>query len=213
MRALNTQRSFRSRRRCDGRASAGNAQKFQEHQWARRGFTEGVSDFRLAQKFTNGASFVAEGHALTDDYKLTLDIRKEDLGFARFGFEQFRKYYDDRGPYYPFRPTGFSTFAPNSSELHRDLHLDLGKAFAEFGLTLPDWPRISIGYEYQFKNGEKSTEQWGPVEQRGGGTTLLRNIYPAWKDINEDVHIVKLDVSHDLAGIHFEDNARASSGI
>jgi hypothetical protein len=154
-------------------------------------------------------AFVAQGHALTEDYKVTLDLRKEDAGFARFGVEQFRHYYDDHGPYYPFRASGFATQTPKIFDLDRDLHLDVGRAFAEFGLTLPDVPRVVLGYEYQFRNGSQSTEEWGPVTQRTGGTNLIRHIFPARKDINEDVHVLRLDVSHDVAGVHVEDNMRA----
>ncbi len=189
--------------------TSGNRQQFQEHQWIQRGVTGGASQFRLGQKFTNGVSLFVEGHALTDDYKITFDVRKEDVGFARFGVEQFRHYYDDRGPYYRWQPSGFATFAAPQYDLRKDLHLDDGKAFAEFGLTIPDWPRVLLGYEFQYRNGTKSTEQWGPVTQTTGGTNFTRNIYPAWKDVNEDVHILKLDVSHDIAGTHVEDNMRA----
>ena len=188
---------------------SGNARKFQEHQWVRRGFSEGVSDFRLAQKFTTGVSVVVEGRALTDDYKVTLDVRKEDVSFARSGFEQSRKYYDDHGPYFPFRARGFATATPNIFSLDRDLHLDRGKAFVEFGLTLPDWPRAVLGYEFQFRNGSEATEQWGPVTQTTGGKAFTRHIYPARKNIDEDVHVLRLDVSHDIAGAHIEDNMRA----
>ena len=187
---------------------SGNARKFQEHQWVRRGFSEGVAGFRLAQKLTNGVSMAIEGHALTDDYKITFDLRKEDLGFARTGFEQSRKYYDDHGPYFPFRASGFSTATPNIFSLDRELHLDRGKAFVEFGLTLPDWPRAVLGYELQFKHGSEATEQWGPVTQSHAGEDFARHIYPAYKNIDESVQVIRLDVSHEIAGTHLEDNMR-----
>jgi hypothetical protein len=192
----------------------GNAQKFQQHQWIKRGFSEGVSDFRISQKNTNGTSFFIEGHALTEDYKITLDLRKEDLGFARFGIEQFRHYYDDYGIYYRFRPSGFATQVRNIYSLDRDLHLDIGKAFAEFGLTRKNWPEVIVGYEYHYKNGDKSTQEYGPVSQRNnssgaGADTVTRHIYPGYKTINEDVHILRLDVSHDIGGVYVEDNLRA----
>ncbi len=188
---------------------SGNAQKFQEHQWVRRGFSGGLADFRLAQKLTNGASFVAEGRAMTDDYKITLDVRKEDVGFARFGVDQFRHYYDDHGPYYPFRVSGFSSQTPNIFSLERDLHLDTGKAFAEFGLTKPGWPQIVLGYEHQYREGSKSTEEWGEVTQATSSGPVVKHIYPARQDVRDEAHILRLDVSHELAGVRFEDNLRA----
>jgi len=192
----------------------GNAQKFMEHQWVRRGFSEGVSEFRLAQKTTNGTAVVVEGRAFTDDYKVTLDLRRDELGFARFGFEQFRHYYDDYGPYYRFRPSGFATQVRDIYSLDKDLYLDVGRASAEFGLTRPNWPKVTIGYEYRYRDGEQSTEEWGPVSQRNNSSpattnTVTRHIFPAYKQIDEDVHILRLDVAHDLAGVHVEDNLRA----
>ena len=35
--------------------------------------------------------------------------------------------------------------------LGTDLHLDIGKAWIDFGLTLPHWPRMVLGYEYDYK--------------------------------------------------------------
>src|SRR5207237_9480017 len=103
-----------------------------------------------------------------EDFGLKLDLRKSDVGFVRGGFEQWRKYYDDTGGYY--RP-----FSPPSFDFGRDLHLDTGRAWVDFGLTLPNLPQIVLGYEYQYRDGSKSTLEWGNV----GG----ENIYPASEEI------------------------------
>lgn len=188
---------------------SGNAQKFQEHQWVRRGFTGGLADFRLAQRLTNGATLLVEGRALTDDYAVTIDLRKPDLGFARFGMEQITRYDNHYGPYYPFPKTGFATQTPSIFKLPDDLQLNVGRAFAELGLTRPDVPQFLLGYEYRFKRGSEATEEWGEVSQRSGGTVVARHIFPARKDVDEDVHILRLEVAHDIAGVQVEDNMRA----
>lgn len=192
----------------------GNVQKFQQHQWVRRGTSPGVSEFRISQKNTNGSEFFVEGRAMREDYKITFDMRKNDLGYMRFGFEQFRHYYDDYGLYYDFRPSGFATQVRNIHSLDRDLHLDIGKTFVEFGLNRENWPQVVVGYDYHFRNGDQSTLEYGPVSQRNnssgaGADTVTRHIYPAYKTINEDVHVLRLDVSHEIAGIQVEDNLRA----
>ncbi|MEI9963141.1 MAG: hypothetical protein WDM76_19125 [Limisphaerales bacterium] len=66
------------------------------------------------------------------------------------------KYYDDTGGYNP-------TVIPSEFDLNRDLHVDIGRLWIDFGLTLPRWPQIVLGYEYQFKNGDKSMLDWGNV--------------------------------------------------
>jgi hypothetical protein len=188
--------------------ASGNARQFQEHQWVRRGFSAGVSDFHITQKRHDGIDVIVEGRALTDDYKVTLDMRKPDAGFMRAGFDLFRRYYNDHGPHYPFRANGFSTPVRNIYSLREDTYLDIGQAFIEFGLTRPDWPNAVLGYELHFKDGDESTQQWGPVTQATSGGPVTRNIYPARRELDEETHIVRLDVSHEIAGAHVENNTR-----
>jgi hypothetical protein len=187
---------------------SGNSGKFQEHHWLRRGVSGGVQQFHLGESNTNGVTILAEGRALTDDYRVTLEVRKPQVGFARFGFEQYRRYYDNHGPYYPFRGQGFASQAADIFSLDRDLALDVGKAFAEFGVTRPNWPEFRVGYEFHFKDGSKSTQEWGPVSQRSLGVVSTRHIFPAFKEVEEDVHVVRLDISHEAGGVRLEDNLR-----
>ncbi len=181
----------------------GNAQAFEEHHWVPRGWNGGAEAFQFQQHFTNGVNVRLDGHALRDDYKLRLDIKKSELGFVRFGFTQYRKYFDDTGGYDPL-------LVPSAFTLDRAPGLDIGRAWADVGLTLPHWPRVVLGYEYQYKDGTKSTLQWGPVGTIPAHVfgTDVKNIYPAAKDMEERNHILKLDVSHDLKGISLEDNFR-----
>src|ERR1043166_363162 len=116
-----------------------------------------------------------------------------DVGFVRGGFEQWRRYYDDTGGYY--RPFSIPAF-----NLDRDLYLNIGRAWIEFGLTVPDLPQVVVGYEYQFKEGVKSMLERGSVGDK--------KIFPAAKNIDEHVHVVKVDATHDISGWRIEDNAR-----
>jgi hypothetical protein len=176
-------------------AVSGDKSKFQEIEGMKPGFGGGLEHFDLQEKIGQDKKFAAEGHVLfpDDDVRLNLSLEKTDLGFVRGGFEQWRKYYDDTGGYY--RP-----FPEPSFNLGRDLHLDIGRAWVDFGLTLPQWPRMILGYEYQFKEGAKSTLEWGDIDGK--------LIYPAAKNIDEHTHVIKLDVIHDFYGWHLEDNAR-----
>src|SRR5205085_9046729 len=77
-------------------------------------------------------------------------------------------------------------------------------------LTLPNWPRMVLGYEYQYKKGEKSTLQWGSVTNgvEANGDVRARNILPSSKRIDERVHIIKFDLEHDIRGVRIEDSFR-----
>src|SRR5438477_4678879 len=174
---------------------SGNARKFREDWGMKEGFTAGYERFEMRQPVGKEAELRVEGRALFDqqDYRVALTLSQPDLGFVRAAYETYRKYFNDTGGYY----------APANSpplSLDRDLHVDLGRASFEAGLTLPNWPKLAAGYEYQFKEGNESTLNWGPVG--------ARNIAPAYKQVEESVQIVKLDASHELGGLSIEDNFR-----
>ncbi len=175
----------------------GNEGKFAEHHGQREGWRGGVESFSLSEQLSPDSRLTLSGRALTDDYRVNLLVEKPTLGFYRFGFEQTRYYDADTGGYFP-------AFTQPTLSLNRDLHLDVGRAWLDFGLTLPDWPRLVLGYEYQFRHGEKSTLQWGTVGE--GANT--RNIYPGYKFVDERTHLLKFDVEHDLAGWHLADSFR-----
>jgi len=174
---------------------SGDKKKFREIEGIREGAGGGLEEFSAQRDLGSDTTLRIEGRALVpdEDFKIRLDLTKTDVGFIRGGFEQWRRYYDDTGGYYPL-------FAQPSYDLNRDLHLDVGRAWIDFGLTLPDLPQIVVGYEYQFKEGAKSTLEWGGV----GG----KNIYPAYEDIRERVHIAKVDIEHEFLGWRIEDHAR-----
>ena len=177
---------------------SGDAAKFRELYWQRQDWNGGLEDFELKDKPGNDSSITAAGHLLLNDYKLTLDAEKNDLGFTRFGWSQFRKYYDGTGGYYPL-------FTPPIFDLNQDLYLDDGRFWADIGLTLPHWPKMVLGYEYQYRSGNESTLAWGAVTD--GVET--RNIFPGLKNISEKANVLKFDVDYEPAGVRITDNFRA----
>jgi hypothetical protein len=175
----------------------GDEKKFRELYWQKEGWNGGLEEFKIVENRAPDLKLTTEGHVLQDDYRILLEVQKTDLGFTRFGWTQFRKYYDDLGGYYaPFTPSIYS--------LNQDLHVDDGRAFAEIGLTLPRWPAVTLGYEHQYRDGTEATLQWGPVSNG----TESRNIFPASKNLNEKVDILKLDLSYDVAGVNLSDSFR-----
>jgi len=177
----------------------GDKSKFREIEGVKEGLGGGLQHFSLEERIRTEKKVSVEGRALfpENDFQIKLALEKNDLGFVRAGFEQWRRYYDDTGGYY--RPFGMPSF-----DLNRDLHLDIGRAWIDFGLTLPHLPQIVLGYEYQFKEGAKSTLEWGPVQSKGE----IKNIYPASINIDEHTHIVKFDLTQEFSEWRLEDSAR-----
>ncbi|HKQ36713.1 MAG TPA: c-type cytochrome domain-containing protein, partial [Verrucomicrobiae bacterium] len=175
---------------------SGDERKFREHFWMKEGLHAGVQNFFVQEKPSRDSTLTFDGRFFPqeEDFRFALRYEKANVGFFDIGLDQYQKYYDDSGGFYPFARPMFS--------LDRELALRTGRAWVDFGLTLPDAPRLALGYEYQFREGAKSTLQWGPVS---ASLPVLpaneRNIYPAFKEIDEKVHILKLDASHSFEGV------------
>lgn len=182
----------------------GNRSQFREIEGINDGWAGGLEHFELHEQVSPDTAASVEGRALAGDenYRLALRLVKNDVGFVHAGFESWREFYNDTGGFAPTLPT-------NAFALHRDLHLDVGRAWFEAGLTLPHYPRLVLGYEYQFREGDKSTLQWGPA-----GTlppfdpnTDAKSVYPAFEHLDEHAHLLKLDASHELRGWELADHA------
>lgn len=178
---------------------SGHKGTFREHQWRREGLTAGVEAFELRETLDERSRTVVTGRALRDEFRVSLTLERDDLGFIRAGAEEFHKFSSDAAGYYP-------AFSPSIVALGQDLRLDVGRAWFDVGLTLPKLPRVVVGYEYQYRLGDKSTLQWG--DMTNSGSTVVRKVYPSVKEIDEEVHILKLDVSHTLAGFLLEESFR-----
>jgi mono/diheme cytochrome c family protein len=173
----------------------GNKAKFRELEGVTDGFSGGLEKFSLAQQIGPNEKLSLDGHLLVpqQDFGLTLGLDKTDVGFVHAGFEQWRKYYGSDGGFDPAVTP--SQFFPN-----RDLFLNDGHAWVDFGLDLPHLPQIALGYEYQYRNGAEATLDWGDANKK--------NIFPSTQGVDERTHILKFDLTNDLVGWHIEDSAR-----
>jgi mono/diheme cytochrome c family protein len=176
----------------------GDNKKYHELEGMREGWSGGADHFFFSEQLAPDQTLTVEGRALLPqhDFKVTLSLDKKNFGFVRSGFEEWRRYYDDTGGSYPL-------FTPSSFSLDKDLHLDLGRAWIDFGLTLPDAPRLVLGYEYQFRQGDKSTLAWGTVNQG-----VSKNIYPNAEHVDEHTHVFKADLTREWDGWYLEDRVR-----
>ena len=183
----------------------GNAGRFREIEGMNDGLAGGLGHFGHREQLSTRDTLDIEGHALfgEENYRLTVALERRDLGFIRAGFESWREYYDDVGGYAPLLGT-------NTFRLNRDLHLDVGRLWLDFGLTPAENLEVILGYEYQFKSGEKSTLQWGAVGSQPPFAfgSDAKYVYPASKAIEEHAHILKLDLRYDMSGWEFADSVR-----
>ena len=178
---------------------SGNTQKFREDLGIQPGWNGGVEDGTLHYDLNKDTTLDGEGRFIIDehDYKFQLQLTKRDFGFVRAGFTEYREYYDGQGGFY-------GPFTPSSFRLDHDLRVDNSDVFFETGLTLPNLPKVTVGYERQSQDGVESLVEWGGVTQ--GATT--RKIYPSSNDIKEHTDIVKLSVDYDISKVHLLDDFR-----
>lgn len=180
---------------------SGKVAKFRELERQPDGWNGGLESFRLEDRSPDGRSVTAEGFVRRDEYRVSLSLRRPELGFAELGAEQSRRYFSDAGGYYP-------AFLPSQYRSRQDLFVDSGRAWANLGLTLPEWPRVVLGYEYAYKEGNRALLAWGPVNAAGGAYQDARGIYPSVRHEDERAHLVRLGISYELGGFELEDRLR-----
>lgn len=174
----------------------GDEDKFREDWWVREGWAGGLERFSLEKKTRGDWLLEMGGRVIVpeEDYEFHLELGKEDVGFLRTRYSEYRKYFDDTGGFFP-------SFSPTSFDLDRDLHLDIGNLILEAGMTRPDLPRVVVGYEHRFKEGEKSLLEWGGVT----GGAFTRHIFPSFKEVDEELDIVRVEVSHSVSRVNVYD--------
>jgi hypothetical protein len=151
----------------------------------------GIQDLHYERDLPDGFQLAVDGHALWDfnDYDVKVDISKAKLGYLRFGYDEFRSWYDGNGGFFP--PHGGTWFPPEFPEMH----IDRGEAWIELGLRVPDWPEITLRYSHEFRDGMKDSTTWGDTDLTGLAINPNRKIIPSFRDIDETRDIVALDIT------------------
>jgi hypothetical protein len=169
----------------------GDAGKFREDWWMRDGWAGGIDELRFDRRLRNDLSLSLYGRAFPEeDYRFRLKLGKTDAGYFLAEYTEFRKYYDGTGGFY--RPFEIPPF-----ELENDLRLDVGSILLEAGLTRPGLPEAAVFYENRFRQGNKSLLEWGRVVEGG----VSKNIFPSFKNIDEETDIVGLRVGHRMGRV------------
>lgn len=180
----------------------GNAARFREHTWLSDGAAGGWEEIEWEEPVGSEGRFTARSRAWfgADDYEVKLSYDQRDVGFIRGGYSQYRRWFDGAGGYYA--PFGVPPLGAGDERA-----LDTGQAWFEAGLAKPDVPRLTLGYAYAFRDGERSTLQWGLVGDPATG--VFRAIHPAAKSVDEREHRIRFDVEHTVAGFELENRFRA----
>lgn len=164
-----------------------HAPLFQAHQWTNDGTLGGIQSLRYVQD-----GLELEGNAIfgPQDFDLKLSVTPNDELFFNVFASNRRKFYDTIGGYY----------GSENYKLDGELQLDIGSVGFDVGFRPADETEIVFGYEHAYKTGEKALLEWN----RPGS----KQIYPAVKEVDEESHILTLDVRHSIDGFRIQDNLR-----
>jgi hypothetical protein len=178
-----------------GLATSGNANQAQQGQQLNRGAFGGIEDLHYESDVAKKTTFTLDGHSIFDehDYSVGLGLSRENLGFLRFNFENFRTWDSGNGGYVPSDGTAFSL--PGDP-----LALDRGVFSFIAGLTKPDLPQITFKYMHRYREGAKSSTLWGPVHDDSGN---VYRPYPGISSLDETFDTFQLDLTHHYKKVNY----------
>jgi len=167
----------------------GSKAQYQRQNGVPSGVYGGIESFHYEQEVGKKGLFSIDGRGLFDnhDYSIKLELSNPDKGYIRFGYDQFRDYYDGSAGYLP---SNGLFFVPNDPVLA----VDRGSIYVEAGLTLPEVPEVTFRYEHQTREGTKDSTIWGTTTLTPGAAQ--KKITPSWLTLDERRDIFSLDVRH-----------------
>jgi hypothetical protein len=189
--------------------SGDRAQFEQEHRLPGDQVYGGIESLHFEGTFDKNGVLSVDGHALWDfnDYDITVELAKPNLGYIKAGYTEFRSWYDGNGGFFPHNDVFFNPPYP-------EMHIDRGDAWIELGLRAPNWPEITIRYDHEFRFGQKDSTVWGDTNQTGllAPFTSTRKIVPSFRNIDETRDIFSFEASKTfgntdvLLGMRYEHN-------
>jgi hypothetical protein len=178
-----------------GLATGGNANQARKGQQLNQGAFGGIEDLHYESEVAKKTTFTLDGHSIFDehDYNLSLGLNRENVGYLRFTFENFRTWDAGDGGYVP--STGTTYTLPGDP-----LTLDRGLFSFVAGLTRPDLPQVIFKYTHRYRDGDKSSTLWGPIHDPGGN---VYRPYPGISSIDETFDTFQLDLTHHYKKVNY----------
>ncbi len=147
----------------------------------------GIEALLLTRQIDDSTSLTLRGRALAgNDYLFDLNIIRDEVGYLKLGYKQYRTWFDGKGG--NWQPTGMMF-----QYRDHDLHLDRGNLWFEAGLNRPDAPSFVLRYDYLTRNGEKDSTIWGDSGLLVAGQS--RGTIPTYQKIDEARHVLNGSVT------------------
>lgn len=170
----------------------GNQAQFQQANPTTGPVYGGIEDMHYQQDLKNNTVLKIDGHALfyNNDYKLILELSKQDLGYFKAGYTGFTSYFNGNGGYLAATPGLPNTMQPGGMFFGGpEYGLYRGSLWAEIGLRKENLPELTFRYEHNIRNGQEDTTTWGGAATgataRAAGGSADRKIVPGFWNMNE----------------------------
>jgi len=168
---------------------SGDRAGFQKDLRVKKSGFGGIDDFFYTSALNDSTTLKMRGHALAgnNDYLLDVQIDKEDLGYLKFGYKEYRIFYDGTGGYWP--TNGFI------AQLYdEDLSIDRGHLWFEAGYTPEDAVNFVFRYELFTREGIKDSTAWGDTGL-AVSSSATRGLLPSFWRIDEKRQQIAATVS------------------
>ncbi len=171
-----------------GFVTSGNRGSFSQQQQMSGNAFGGIDGLHYGTNLTTNTTLNLDGRAIVDenDYKLKLGIERENVGYLRLSYNEFRTWTDGDGGFFP--PTDMNY--PLSKDA---LGLDRGTFSIAAGLTPEKGINAAFKYTHTFREGEEDSTSWGDTHPDGGA--LVQGLSPSVEYIHEHSDSFQLDLS------------------
>lgn len=184
----------------------GDRPGFQRDQQRTKHGYGGVEDL-LYYKYLNDETLLTlRGRALAgnNDWLFDLNITKEGFGYVKFGYKEFRVWFDGTGGYHPANRLNIRLF-------DEDLHLDRGNLWLEAGYVPEDKLNFVFRYDLFTRKGSKDSTSWGDTGLAINAANT-RGLLPSFYRIDEHRHVASATLSRKHEKRRWEVAARADKG-
>lgn len=157
----------------------GDRPGFQKDMQVKKAGFGGIDDLYFTTSLNDTTTLKLRSHVIggNNDFLLDLQIDKEDVGYVKLGYKEFRVFYDGTGGVWP--PTRFS-----SSSYNEELAIDRGNLWFEAGYTPEDAVNFVFRYDLFTREGTKDSTSWGDTGLAINAAST-RNILPTFLRIDE----------------------------
>ena len=191
-----------------GFLTQGNRAQAQQNQQLDHGAFGGIDDLHFEGNAFTNTLFTLDGHGIYDqhDYSLGVGLKRDDVGFVRAGFENYRTWDNGAGGFYP--PTGTQYNLGNDA-----LWLDVGKISFEAGLTEEKLPQLTFKYTHSYREGDEGSTLWSPVHpDLLGSPATVQGLAPSIYHLDEKVDTFELDAKQHVKATDFDLDLRYEKG-